>query len=115
MHRWLMAILGLLFVSALLVAGDKKNNSGQVSTLKFVVVKDDNNKPVRNAAVILHPVGGDGKQSRAALSLRPMRKAGPGAMASLMARCGCRSSPRVFRPLGRITPSTSPSRKWSSG
>ncbi len=70
MHRWLMAILGLLFVSALLVAGDKKNNSGQVSTLKFAVVKDDNNKPVRNAAVILHPVGGDGKQSRGGIELK---------------------------------------------
>ena len=70
MRRWLMAILGLLFVSALLVAGDKKNNSGQVSSLKLAVVKDDNNKPVRNAAVILHPVGGDGKQSRGGIELK---------------------------------------------
>jgi hypothetical protein len=70
MHRWLMAILGLLFVSALLAAGDKKNNSGQVSSLKLAVVKDDNNKPVRNAAVVLHPVGGDGKQSRGGIELK---------------------------------------------
>jgi hypothetical protein len=70
MHRWLMAILGLLFVSTLLVAGDKKNNSGQVSSLKFAIVKDDNNKPVRNAAVVLHPVGGDGKQSRGGIELK---------------------------------------------
>lgn len=70
MQRLLVALLCLLFVPALLMAGDKKNESGQVSSLKFAVLKDDNGKPVRNAAVILHPVGGGGKQSKGGLELK---------------------------------------------
>lgn len=70
MQRLLVAVLCMLFVPALLVAGDKKKDSGQVSSLKFAVLKDDNGKPVRNAAVILHPVGGGGKQSKGGLELK---------------------------------------------
>ena len=70
MQRLLVAILCMLFVPAWLVAGDKKNDSGQVSSLKFAVLKGDNGKPVRNAAVILHPVGGGGKQSKGGLELK---------------------------------------------
>ena len=69
-QRLLVAILCMLFVPAWLVAGDKKNDSGQVSSLKFAVLKDDNGKPVRNAAVILHPVGGGGKQLKGGLELK---------------------------------------------
>ena len=69
-QRLLVAIFCMLFVPAWLVAGDKKNDSGQVSALKFAVLKDDNGKPVRNAAVILHPVGGGGKQSKGGLELK---------------------------------------------
>jgi hypothetical protein len=70
LQRLLVAILCMLFVPALLAAGDKKNDSGQVSSLKFAVLKDDNGKPVRNAAVILHPVAGSGKQSRGGVELK---------------------------------------------
>ncbi|MGA3054695.1 MAG: carboxypeptidase-like regulatory domain-containing protein [Candidatus Korobacteraceae bacterium] len=41
-----------------------------MSSLKFAVLKDDNGKPVRNAAVILHPVGGGGKQSKGGFELK---------------------------------------------
>jgi len=34
------------------------------------VIKDDNGKPVRNAAVIMHPVSEEGKQSRGGLELK---------------------------------------------
>ena len=66
----LVAIICMLLVPSLLVAGDKKNDSGHVSSLKFAVLKDDNGKPVRNAAVILHPVGGGGKQSKGGFELK---------------------------------------------
>ena len=33
-----------------------------MSDLRFVVVRDYNGKPVRNAAVVLHPVNRNGKQ-----------------------------------------------------
>ena len=38
--------------------------------MHFTVVKDDNNKPVRNAAVVLHPVGKNGKQSKGGFEIK---------------------------------------------
>ena len=40
------------------------------SNLSFLVLKDDNGKPVRNAAVIMHPVNSHGKQERGGLELK---------------------------------------------
>ncbi len=47
-----------------------QENEGSMSDLRFVVVKDDNGKPVRNAAVVLHPVNRSGKQSKGGLELK---------------------------------------------
>jgi len=41
-----------------------------MSDLRFVVLKDYNGKPVRNAAVVLHPVTKKGKQARGGLELK---------------------------------------------
>jgi hypothetical protein len=41
-----------------------------MSDLRFVVVRDYNGKPVRNAAVILHPVTKKGRQSRGGMELK---------------------------------------------
>jgi len=41
-----------------------------VSQVKFQVLKDDNGKPVRNAAVVLHPVDGQGRQHAAGVELK---------------------------------------------
>ena len=38
--------------------------------MTFLVIKEDNGKPIRNAAVIMHPVNADGKQSRGGLELK---------------------------------------------
>ena len=70
MRPVLVFIVCVLLSSVLLVAGDKKNDSGQVSSIKFVVCKDDTGKPVRNAAVVLHPVAQHGKQSRGGFELK---------------------------------------------
>jgi hypothetical protein len=43
---------------------------GPMSDLRFVVLKDYNGKPVRNAAVVLHPVGKTGQQSKGGLELK---------------------------------------------
>ncbi len=40
------------------------------SVLTFSVVKEDNGKPVRNAAVVLHPVNEHGKQGRGGFELK---------------------------------------------
>jgi len=54
----------------LMSASDKQSGTGQTSNLRFTVLKDDNNKPVRNASVILHPVGKGGKQAKGGFQLK---------------------------------------------
>lgn len=70
MPRLSLAILLLLVIPAVLTASGQNKPSGQASSLNFVVLKDDNGKPVRNAAVILHPVAEHGKQSRGGFELK---------------------------------------------
>ena len=59
-------VLGVSMIG-LAVAQD---DDGPMSDLRFVVVRDYNGKPVRNAAVVLHPVNRKGKQSRGGLELK---------------------------------------------
>lgn len=49
---------------------DKKTETQGSTSVQFQVLKADNGKPVRNAAVILHPVGKDGHQSRGGEELK---------------------------------------------
>ncbi len=49
---------------------EAQENEGPMSDLRFVVVREYNGKPVRNAAVVLHPVNKKGKQSRGGLELK---------------------------------------------
>jgi hypothetical protein len=41
-----------------------------LAALNFLVIKDHNGKPVRNAAVVLHPVNSKGKQQRGGYELK---------------------------------------------
>jgi hypothetical protein len=69
-----VAIIGavaiLLGLGVIGLAKAQDEDEGPMSDLQFVVVKDYNGKPVRNAAVILHPVGKKGKQSKGGLELK---------------------------------------------
>jgi hypothetical protein len=47
-----------------------QDDEGPMSQLRFVVLKDYNGKPVRNAAVVLHPVTRKGKQAMGGLELK---------------------------------------------
>jgi len=47
-----------------------KKKQEPLATLSFVVVRDENGKPVRNAAVVMHPVQENGKQARGGLELK---------------------------------------------
>jgi hypothetical protein len=61
----------LLFFTLLGTANAQKDNDDEnTAVLNFVVLKDDNGKPVRSAAVIMHPVSTHGKQSRGGLELK---------------------------------------------
>jgi hypothetical protein len=75
MKRRLLAVtlLATLLTALSSTADDKKNqkDSGDSSaTLNFVVTKDTNGKPVKNAAVILHSVDKEGRQSKGGLNLK---------------------------------------------
>lgn len=59
-----------LLATASVAMGQKDKDNEATSWLYFNVVKDDNGKPIRNAAVILHPVNMKGKQERGGLELK---------------------------------------------
>lgn len=50
--------------------GQKDVDNEPTSFMYFLVVKDDNGRPVRNAAVILHAVNAKGKQERGDMELK---------------------------------------------
>ncbi len=62
---------GLLILTMVGVAVAQRDKTEEpTAVLDFLVIKDDNGKPVRNAAVIMHPVSANGKQSRGDLELK---------------------------------------------
>ena len=60
----------LIFFALLGVASAQKDKEDEpTAILNFIILKDDSGKPVRNAAVIMHPVA-HGKQGRGGLELK---------------------------------------------
>ncbi|MFY9979382.1 MAG: carboxypeptidase-like regulatory domain-containing protein, partial [Candidatus Sulfotelmatobacter sp.] len=49
---------------------DKDEDDEPTANLNFVILKQDNGKPVRNAAVVMHAVNSHGKQSNGDLELK---------------------------------------------
>ena len=60
-------IIAVLLLLGLAAAGDKPRQSAD---LKFVVLKDSNGNPIRNASVILHQLDGRGRQGQGGLQLK---------------------------------------------
>lgn len=62
----------LLFLAlvAVMPAAAKKKHEDPLATLSILVVRDENGKPVHNAAVILHPVDENDRQAHAGLELK---------------------------------------------
>lgn len=73
-----MAAMGKIRIAGVLLAilatagaaVGQKDRDEPTSWLNFVVVKEDNGKPVRNAAVIMHPVSSRGKQGHGGMELK---------------------------------------------
>ncbi|MHB8218312.1 MAG: carboxypeptidase-like regulatory domain-containing protein [Candidatus Sulfotelmatobacter sp.] len=67
---WTIAV----FLSTLALLGEARAQRDKedepTAVLNFIVLKEDNGKPVRNAAVIMHPVSTHGKQERGGLELK---------------------------------------------
>jgi hypothetical protein len=66
----LLAPLLLLFSLLGIAPAQKDKDNEPTAILNFLIVKEDNGKPVRNAAVIMHPVNTHGKQERGGLELK---------------------------------------------
>lgn len=62
----------MLSASTLLGTSVAQNDDAEepTATLNFLIIKNDNGKPIRSAAVIMHPVNSHGKQSRGGLELK---------------------------------------------
>ena len=59
-----------ILVGVLLALAATGGAQQKASNLKFVVLKEINGKPVRNASVILHTVDKDGKQGKGGLQTK---------------------------------------------
>ena len=70
MNRLRTLSILLLVIFVLPLSWAEKKQRIPLATVNFVVVRDENGKPVRNAAVVLHPVEDNGKQSRGGIELK---------------------------------------------
>ncbi len=55
---------------ALLLASGAAFAQDDSALLNFVVLRDYNGKPIRNASVVMHPVNKDGKQAKGGLQIK---------------------------------------------
>jgi len=62
----LVIVLGL----GMIESARAQDDEGPTSALRFVVVRDSDGKPVRNAEVVLHPVKRKGKQAKGEMELK---------------------------------------------
>jgi hypothetical protein len=67
---FLVGVAMAMFFTAGTALGQKDKDEEPTSWLYFTVIKEDNGKPVRNAAVVLHPVNVKGRQERGGLELK---------------------------------------------
>jgi len=65
---WNRIALGIAL--ALMLTGVAAAQDDQEALLKFIVIRDYNGKPIRNAAVVMHPVNNKGKQEKGGLELK---------------------------------------------
>src|SRR5690348_8320696 len=66
MKRAITAAVLLALAASVAAFADKH----PMAALNFVVIKDANGKPVRNASVVLHPVKKNGDQAQGGLELK---------------------------------------------
>jgi len=67
---WRPMLVLLVMAAVVSPVAAQKEPEAPTALVSFVVLKDDNGKPVRNAAVILHPVNSHGKQEKGGLELK---------------------------------------------
>jgi hypothetical protein len=70
MNRFLRVVAVVSVAGFVAAAGLGTAWASETAALSFVILKDDSGKPVRNAAVVLHPVNTKGKQGRGGFELK---------------------------------------------
>jgi Carboxypeptidase regulatory-like domain len=71
MKRSLRGLVGMVLLLAVgALGGGMAQDDVPTSWLKFLVLRDHNGKPVKNAAVIMHPVNAKGKQAKGGMELK---------------------------------------------
>jgi hypothetical protein len=70
MRKYSFLIVSMMLLLGVSFAQKKKKDEDSVSTLKLSVVKATNGKPVKFAAVVLHPVDKDGRQASGGVNLK---------------------------------------------
>src|SRR6202043_102105 len=72
MKKSVSIVRAVMLVLALCMIGSARaqDDEGPTSSLRFVVVRDSDGKPVRNAEVVLHPVKRKGKQAKEEMELK---------------------------------------------
>jgi Carboxypeptidase regulatory-like domain len=70
MKRTCLVLIAIALGLAIVGSVCAQDESGPTSTLRFVVLRDSDGKPVRNAEIVLHPVGKKGKQSKGEMELK---------------------------------------------
>ena len=69
--RFAVLVSLLLMVPLCLWAGEKKKNTAEpVCTLSFVVLKDADSTPIKNASVVIHSLSKDGRQEGEGFQLK---------------------------------------------
>jgi hypothetical protein len=67
---WMIASILSTFAFLGDVVAQREPDAEPTAILHFLILKEDNGKPVRSAAVIMHPVNSHGKQGRGDLELK---------------------------------------------
>ncbi len=72
MNRILSVVLVIWAITSIAVGQKEKKDDdvGPTAILNFLVLKEDNAKPVRNAAVVLHTVNSRGQQAKGGMELK---------------------------------------------
>ena len=70
MKRAIRVLAISVVIFSFLGAASARKKQNPVANINFLVLRDENGKPIRNAAVVMHPVNEDGKQQRGGLELK---------------------------------------------